>query len=95
VDPSRDSREVLGRYAARFGAALGGWRFLRDEPERLQPVLATYDEWTRMQSDGQIDHPARLYLVDRKGAIREIYSLSFFDERQVFLDIQALLGEAR
>jgi len=95
VDPSRDSSEVLGRYVARFGAASGGWRFLREEPERLQRVLAAYDEWTRPQPDGEIDHPARLYLVDRKGNIREIYSLSFFDEQQAFLDIQALLKEAR
>jgi protein SCO1/2 len=95
VDPGRDSTEALGRYAAHFGAASEGWRFLREEPARLQPVLAAYDEWTRRQPDGEIDHPARLYLVDRKGAIREIYSLAFFDERQAFLDIQALLGEAR
>jgi protein SCO1/2 len=95
VDPDRDSAEVLGRYAGRFGAGSDGWRFLREEPERLQQVLAAYDEWTRPQPDGEIDHPARLYLVDRKGNIREIYSLSFFDERQAFRDIQALLKEAR
>lgn len=95
VDPNRDSAEVLGRYAARLRAGSDGWRFLREEPERLQRVLAAYDEWTRPQSDGEIDHPARLYLVDRRGNIREIYSLSFFDEHQAFLDIQALLNEAR
>ena len=95
VDPSRDSSEALGRYAARFGVASDGWRFVREEPERLQPVLAAYDEWTKAQPDGEIDHPARLYLVDQKGAIREIYSLSFFDEQQAFLDIQALRNEAR
>jgi protein SCO1/2 len=95
VDPSRDSSEALGRYAGRFGAGSDGWRFLREEPERLQRVLTAYDEWTRPQPDGEIDHPARLYLVDQRGNIREIYSLSFFDERQAFLDIQALLKEAR
>ena len=95
VDPDRDSAEVLGRYAGRFGAGSDGWRFLREEPERLQRVLTAYDEWTRPQPDGEIDHPARLYLVDRRGNIREIYSLSFFDERQAFRDIQALLKEAR
>ena len=94
VDPYRDSAEVLSRYAGRFGAASGGWQFLREAPERLRPVLAAYDEWTRTQPDGEIDHPARLYLVDRKGNIREIYSLSFFDEHQAFLDIRALLKEA-
>ncbi|MBI4381228.1 MAG: SCO family protein [candidate division NC10 bacterium] len=95
VDPYRDSAEVLGRYAARLRAGSDGWRFLREEPERLKPVLTAYDEWTRPQPDGEIDHPARLYLVDQRGNIREIYSLSFFDERQAFRDIQALLKEAR
>jgi protein SCO1/2 len=94
VDPDRDSAEALSRYAARLRAASGGWQFLREAPERLRPVLAAYDEWTRTQPDGDIDHPARLYLIDRKGSIREIYSLSFFDEHQAFLDIQALLKEA-
>jgi protein SCO1/2 len=61
----------------------------------LRPVLAAYDEWTRPQPNGEIDHPARLYLIDRRGRIREIYSISFFDERQAYFDIQALLRESQ
>jgi protein SCO1/2 len=61
----------------------------------LRPVLAAYDKWTRPQPDGEIDYPTRLYLIDRRGRIREIYSISFFDERQAFLDIQALLRESQ
>ncbi len=95
VDPARDSAEALRAYAARFRVDFGGWRFLRDEPERLGPVLRAYDEWTRVLANGEVDHPARLYLVDREGRIREIYNLAFFDERQAFYDIQALLGESR
>jgi cytochrome oxidase Cu insertion factor (SCO1/SenC/PrrC family) len=56
-------------------------------------VLRAYDEWLRPLANGEIDHPARLYLIDQRGRIREIYSLAFFDERQAFLDIQALLQE--
>lgn len=93
VDPDRDSAEVLGRFAARTGVDSSRWQFLREDSERLRRVLAAYDEWTRPQPGGEIDHPARLYLVDRRGNIREIYSLSFFDEQQAFLDIQALLEE--
>ncbi len=94
VDPARDSAPVLDQYAKRFNANLGAWKFLREEPQKLQAVLAAYEEWTRPQPNGEIDHPARLYLIDPQGRIREIYSLSFFDERQVFLDIQALLRES-
>lgn len=93
VDPDRDSAEALRRYASRFGVPPAGWQFLREDPERLRPILAAYDEWTRVQPDGDIDHPARLYLIDPRGNIREIYSLSFFDERQAYLDIQALRRE--
>jgi cytochrome oxidase Cu insertion factor (SCO1/SenC/PrrC family) len=89
IDPERDTAEVLDRYAQRF-AARPGWYFLREQPERLQTMLASYQEWTRKLPDGDLDHPARVYLIDRTGRIREIYSLAFFDERQALLDIKAL-----
>ena len=60
----------------------------------MGPVLAAYDEWTMPEPDGEIDHPAPLYLIDPRGHIREIYSISFFDEHQAFLDIQALPRES-
>ncbi|MFZ2648690.1 MAG: SCO family protein [Burkholderiaceae bacterium] len=93
VDPQRDSAEVLERYARRFHAR-PGWHFLRDEPERLQPVLADYDEWTKRLASGDVDHPARLYLIDPSGRIREIYSLAFFDEGQALVDIEAIERES-
>ena len=92
VDPERDSAEALDRYARRFDAR-PGWAFLRDLPERLRPVLAAYDEWTKRLPDGDVDHPARLYLIDPFGRIREIYSLAFFDERQALLDIETIEQE--
>ncbi len=95
VDPARDSTSALERYASRFKANLDAWKFLSGEAQKLRPVLAAYDEWTRPQPNGEIDHPARLYLIDRRGRIREIYSISFFDERQAFLDIKTLLRESQ
>ncbi len=95
VDPERDTRPALASYARAFGADHDGWRFLWESPERLRPVLAAYDEWTRPLPGGEIDHPARLYLIDSRGRVREIYSLSFFHQRQAFMDIQALLRESR
>jgi protein SCO1/2 len=92
VDPARDTAEALEAYARSFRDD-DGWQFLRDTPARMQPVLGAWDEWTRPQASGDIDHPARLFLIDRAGIIREIYSLAFFDHRQAFLDIRALLRE--
>jgi cytochrome oxidase Cu insertion factor (SCO1/SenC/PrrC family) len=56
-------------------------------------VLQAYEEWTQRLPDGEIDHPARLHLVDAQGRVREIYSLAFFDEQQAFFDILTLNQE--
>jgi protein SCO1/2 len=95
VDPERDAPEVLSRYAKSFVRDAEAWRFLYESPERLRPVLAAYKEWTRPLPNAELDHPARLYLIDGRGQIREIYSLAFFDETQAFADIAALLQERK
>ncbi|HEU0203928.1 MAG TPA: SCO family protein [Burkholderiaceae bacterium] len=94
VDPEGDTAAVLADYAKRFDAR-PGWSFLRDAPARLRAVLAAYDEWTRKLPNGSLDHPARIYLIDPAGRVREIYALAFFDERQALIDIQALEREHR
>jgi protein SCO1/2 len=91
VDPDRDTTAVLSAYAEGYEAIDPNWRFLHGEPARLRPVLVSYDEWTRPLPDGEIDHPARVYLIDRNGNIREIYALGFFDEHQALIDMRALL----
>lgn len=93
VDPEHDTPPVLARYAEKFSADRTSWRFLTDTPTRVKAVLAAYGEWTKPLSNGELDHPARVYLIDPQGRVREIYSLAFFDERQAFLDIQVLLRE--
>jgi protein SCO1 len=94
VDPERDNAETLRAYARRFRADTRRWSFLRHDAVRLRAALAPWDEWTRRSADGEIDHPARLHLVDRHGFVREIYSLAFFDERQAALDVHTILREA-
>jgi len=95
VDPGTDTAKVLAEYAQKFGADSTGWRFLRETPARTRPVLKAYDEWTKLLPRGELDHPARVYLIDQKGNIREIYSLVFFNEKQALIDIKALLAETR
>ena len=75
-----------------FNADERGWRFLRESPGKLKSVLKAYDEWTKLLPKGEIDHPARVYLIDQRGNTREIYSLAFFSEKQALLDIKALLS---
>jgi protein SCO1 len=91
VDPKTDTAEVLAKYAITFNADASGWRFLRAAPEKIDPVLKAYDEWTKLLPKGDLDHPARVYLIDQHGNMREIYSLAFFNEKQALLDIKVLL----
>jgi len=93
VDPETDTAAKLTEYAQRYGADLSGWRFLRDTPERTKPVLKAYDEWTKLLPKGGVDHPARVYLIDPQGNIREIYSLAFFNEKQALVDMRVLVSE--
>jgi protein SCO1/2 len=94
VDPQHDTAKVLSKYAKTLGADPAGWRFLRDVPSKLEPVLKTYDEWTKLLPKGELDHPARVYLIDQAGNVREIYSLAFFNEKQTLFDMKALLRES-
>ena len=95
VDPSRDSAAKLGSYASALGADPAAWKFLRESPEALAPVLAAYREWTRAMPDGDLDHPARVHLIDADGQLREIYSLAFFNPQQALIDIRSLAAPRR
>jgi hypothetical protein len=72
--------------ARRPGASCGGGGGAGPGPARL-------GREARRAPDGDIDHPARIYLLDGASRVREIYSLDFFDERPAWLDVQALLRE--
>ncbi len=93
IDPDTDTAPVLTAYATQYSADPAGWRFLRESEEKTRPVLKAYDEWTKKTRKGEMDHPARVYLIDPRGNIREIYSLAFFNEKQALIDIQALVAE--
>lgn len=93
VDPETDTAPVLAKYASTFGADPSGWKFLREAPQKIKVTLKAYDEWTKRLPKGDLDHPARVYLIDPQGDIREIYSLAFFNEKQAHLDILALMKE--
>jgi protein SCO1/2 len=95
VDPSNDTAEVLSEYATAHGADSAGWSFLRESPEKMKQVLRAYDEWTKLLPKGELDHPARVYLIDQLGNIREIYSLAFFNDKQALLDMRALLKSSQ
>ncbi len=94
LDPTRDTPEVLRRYAKMYDADLANWTFLTGEPQRIAEVVAAWGMWVKPAANGQLDHPSRVFLVDGQERIREIYNLDFLKPEWVLKDIELLLHEA-
>jgi protein SCO1/2 len=93
LDPVRDTPEVLRNYMRTYDADPAGWSFLTGPRERVEQTIADWGMWARPAANGQLDHPSRVFLVDRQGRIREIYNLDFLRTPWVVEDIELLLGE--
>jgi protein SCO1 len=95
LDPAHDTPEALARYARIYRADPKSWHFLTGTPEQVAKVIATWDMWVKIDASGVIDHPSRIFLLDRRGHRREIYSLETLAPEAVALDIRGLLAEER
>jgi protein SCO1/2 len=93
LDPARDTPEVLKRYQQLYDADPAVWHFLTGPPEQVAKTIAAWGMWVKPVANGQLDHPSRIFLVDRQGRIREIYDLSFLKAPWVAEDIKLLLRE--
>jgi protein SCO1/2 len=93
LDPARDSPDALKRYMRLYDADAAHWSFLTGTPEDVGKVLKAWDMWTNPSANGQLDHPSRVFLLDRRGRIREIYNLEFFKAAWVLEDVRSLLQE--
>jgi protein SCO1/2 len=94
LDPERDRPEVLRDYARLYDADTKVWSFLTGRPSQVAAVVAAWGMWARPAAGGQLDHPSRIFLVDRQGRIREIYNLAFLRPAWVAEDVALLLQEA-
>jgi protein SCO1/2 len=95
LDPARDTPEALRKYAKAYDADPAHWHFLTGEPAQVHKVLAAWGTWVRPAANGQLDHPSRIFLVDPRGRVREIYNLEFFKAPWVVEDVRLLLAEPR
>lgn len=93
LDPERDTPEALTRYLQLYGVDGASWSFLTGPPERVNKVVADWGMWARPAANGQLDHPSRIFLVDRQRNVREIYNLGFLRTEWVVEDIEELLRE--
>jgi protein SCO1/2 len=92
LDPARDTPDALQRYMQLYDLNAADWSFLTGSVDQVQRVLSAWGMWARPAANGQLDHPSRIFLVDRQGRIREIYNLGFLKLAWVAEDVQLLLG---
>jgi len=93
LDPARDTPEVLRNYMRLYDVDPVNWTFLTGAPEEVAKTIATWGMWVRPVANGQLDHPSRIFLVDRRGRVREIYNLTFLKPAWVAEDTELLVNE--
>jgi cytochrome c peroxidase len=102
-DPGRDSPAQLAKYARVYGADPAFWRFMTAPSTRvLDGVLESYGQDrapvydARGRFTGRYSHVLKVFLLDRDGYIRNIYSAGFLVPDLVVNDIKTVLtGPAR
>jgi len=93
LDPARDTPAVLRNYVKLYDADAKNWTFLTGPREKVNKVVSDWGMWAKPAPNGQLDHPSRIFLVDRQGRIREIYNLACMKTAWVVEDIELLLKE--
>lgn len=94
LDPARDTPAVLRDYMRLYDLDAKHWTFVTGSQKQIDKVLSDWGMWVRPAANGQLDHPSRVFLLDERGRIREIYDLQFFRPPWVREDVQLLLKEA-
>ncbi|WP_082029794.1 SCO family protein [Ruegeria sp. ANG-S4] len=97
-DPERDTVDAINSFMLPFASDAEkdqkfDWHVLTTEGQKkLAPILEGFGQVVdRGSPDGQINHLLRMYLVDRDGAIRNIYGLGQIDPRLLMGDVETLL----
>ncbi len=98
-DPDHDTPAVMENYGHGFESQENSadWQFLTTRSTReLAPILDAYGQRVMRKKDptdpnGPLYHNVRVYLIDRQGRIRNIYSQDLLDPRMVVVDIRSLL----
>jgi cytochrome oxidase Cu insertion factor (SCO1/SenC/PrrC family) len=103
-DPDGDPPEVMRRYAGNRAAGKGEglrWYFLTTPSMReLMPLVDGFGQDIHVTFDRsggrprrELSHVLKVFLIDRSGDIREIYTSTFLYPRLVLNDIETLLIE--
>ena len=99
-NPDFDTPEVMKHYAEGLQKGPLDWQFLTTHSEKqLQPILNSYQQsWQKKYDEkglftGAYSHILRVYLIDKQGHFRNIYSVSFLHPDTLVNDIKTLLME--
>ena len=102
-DPARDTPSVMKRYARSQLEDEGGlrWFFLTTPSAReLLPLVEGFGQDVQYATDTstgrpvrQLSHVLKVFLIDRAGDVREIYTSTFLHPRAIIGDIKTLLME--
>ena len=95
LDPRRDTPKALRRYRELYDVQGDHWSFLTGPEADVGKVTAAWGMWARPAKNGQLDHPSRVFLLDARGRVREIYSLEFLKTAWVLEDVRDLVNEAK
>lgn len=102
LDPARDTPEMLRGFARNYeaDAAIAPWHFLTTYSYVfLQPLLRDMGEEIAIDRQASspdnivFNHLLKVFLIDREGWVREIYSTGSLDPAAILGDIETLLIE--
>jgi cytochrome oxidase Cu insertion factor (SCO1/SenC/PrrC family) len=102
-DPDYDTPQRLAEYSEAMRDHKSGceWQFVTAKSHAaLESILGSYGQAVDQRSNpndpqGPLYHILRVFLIDRAGSIRNIYSSATLDPRLVLADVKSLLLEEK
>ena len=101
-DPEFDTPEIISALKKSFQRGVVDWEFLTtDNQSNLQPILDGYGQFAVRPHDehgvhmDDYVHLLRVYLIDKKRHVRNIYSVSFLHPDILMNDLETLLLESQ
>ena len=101
-DPLNDTHDSMQAYGGKHASADGPlpWHFLTTRSMKaLKPILEGFGQEIEVEQDERgrptrtISHMLKLFLIDREGRVREIYSTAFLHPEAMLNDIRTLVME--
>lgn len=97
-DPDTDTPEVMKNYGRNYHQRLPEWFFLTTRSHhQLKPILDDFGQFVIAdpadagESTAVYSHTLRVFLIDKQGRVRNIYSPDFLHRDILLADIRTLL----